>query len=97
MNQADTMSLPPQALTQIPTQASLGNNGTQASLGNNRQTQSKPDVSDHGNGDNNVNIDDGKSVASSNLGTGNNAQSPIKEVEIMRQKSFDLDGALSPL
>ena len=98
MNQADTMSLPPQALTQIPTQASLGNNGTQASLGNNLQTQSKPDVSDHGNGDNNVNIDDAKSVASSQMGTGNNnAQSPIKEVEVMRQKSFDLDGALSPL
>jgi len=37
-------------------------------------TQSKPDVSDHGNGDNNV-IDDGKSVDSTAL---NNSAQPVK-------------------
>ena len=88
-NQADALKVAAPALTQIPTQASLANSG---SLGNNG-TQSKPDVSNHGNGDNDVN-EDAKSVGSGDL---DNGQAPVKEVETMRQKSFDLDGALSPL
>ena len=84
-NQADALKVAPPALTQIPTQASLANSG---SLGNNA------DVSNHGNGDNNVN-DDAKSVGSGDLDNGQNPN--VKEVDTMRQKSFDLDGALSPL